>query len=729
MKPEPEFPTLQERIMLRDSVRGFLGAAWPAEQAVRRGADAAAISEVWGKLVGQGVASLGSDPGEGGLLEICIVMEELGRAACPAPMLGAALANLAAWPHADTARISFLCAPAEALALDGTNLSGTLAFVEGASSATHILVALDQGTVAVIDAAQQGVEILAARSMGADGLFQVCLEGVAVALFKTPPDLLADLALIGRLCLAARAHGAARRAFELAVDYAKERHQFGRAIGSFQAIQHKLADCLIQLDGVRRTIDNAAANHARGNADWRYYASAAIAYAHDSLRGVSLETQHVFGAIGYAEEHEAPRHFRRTHIDSLLGGSARDAREVLAAWLLDGESGALPIYDLGSDANALRADVRAWLVQHWSGSRKAVFDRRPYREREYDAGFARDLGATGWIGLSWPKHHGGQQRSLLEQLAFSEEMERAEVPRFFTPIQANAIMTYGTAQQQARYLPEMLRGEVMHGIGYSEPGSGSDLASLRTSAVRDGEEWVINGQKIWTTTYWGQYMFLAARTDQHARSPHSGISTFIVRLDTPGVTIRPSDTMYDGTFANIFYDDVRIPLDALVGQENGGWQVLTNALATERGLIGGGIVMKVAHLFELLCRYIRGAAVNGNPLAMDALVRDRVGRIAADIEVGRQLMMQCAELVCEGVTPPEYGAISKVFCSELLERFGEAALDIIGMPATLSQGAPGCIENGKFEQGLRHALMWVISMGTNEIQRSLIAQRALGLPR
>lgn len=318
----------------------------------------------------------------------------------------------------------------------------------------------------------------------------------------------------------------------------------------------------------------------------------------------------------------------------------------------------------------------------------------------------------------------------MEQVAFIEEMELADAPRIGAAIQANALMLFGTPEQQARYLPEILAGEVMHGMGYSKPSAGSDLASLRTSAKRDGNDWVINGQKIWTTTWWGKYMFLAARTDADVRPSHAGISMFIVPMDAEGITVKPAKTMYDGSFANVFYDDVRLPADALLGKLNDGWKVLTSALATERGLIGGGIVCKAMRQFEQLCDYMRHSELHGAPLADDPLVRDRMATLAAEIEVGRQLMLECARLAASnGLTLPEYGAISKVFSGELMERFGEAALDIIGMRATLSQDSDSNLYNGGFEQGLRHSLMWVISIGTNEIQRSLIAQRGLGLPR
>jgi alkylation response protein AidB-like acyl-CoA dehydrogenase len=204
---------------------------------------------------------------------------------------------------------------------------------------------------------------------------------------------------------------------------------------------------------------------------------------------------------------------------------------------------------------------------------------------------------------------------------------------------------------------------------------------------------------------------------------------FIVPMDAEGITIRPATTMYDGSFANIFYDNVRIPSGNIVGEVNGGWKVLTGALAFERGLVGGGIVLKVAHAFEQLRAHVMASECDTAPLSEDPIVRERMAALASEIEVGRLLMMQCAELAADGITPPEYGAISKVFSGELMERFGEAALDILGMRAALSEGVPGALDNGRFEQNLRHSLMWVISIGTNEIQRSLIAQRGLGLPR
>ncbi|MFB9269632.1 acyl-CoA dehydrogenase family protein [Bradyrhizobium erythrophlei] len=733
--------------MLRDSLRGFLGEQWNVD-CVRRGPSPQDVAAIWTKLAGQGVAALGSNPAEGGLREASVVLGELGRAACPAPMWSAALANfaLSAVPGeaavnlvkalgAGSARVAFSFGAVDsdrgndAIGVADHRATGLLRFVEAAGSCTHVLVATDPSTLVLVALDAPGVEMTPVRAMGAWGFYEVRLSSAPATLIALEGGVLDDLLLKGKLMLIARAHGAARRAFELATDYAKERRQFGQPIGKFQAIQHKLANGIIALEGARLTIDHAAKLHDCADANWRYFANCAVVFAGDALRRTSLETHHAFGAIGYADEHEAPLHFKRVHLDTIALGGSPHARRQLASYLLDPDSPGLPEYDLRPAGNALREEVRGWLEQNWSGERKAEFDRKPFSKREFDAEFARDVGKTGWIGLGWPKQFDGQARSPLEQIAFMETMERGEAPRIGAAIQANALMMFGTPEQQRLYLPEILRGEAMHGMGYSEPQAGSDLAALRTSAVRDGDHWVINGQKIWTTTWWGKYMFLAARTDRDAKPPHAGISMFIVPMNAAGITIRPATTMYDGSFANIFYDNVRIPLENIVGEVNGGWKVLTGALAFERGLVGGGIVLKVAHAFEQLRRHVMAKDDTGSALGDDPVVRDRMATLAADIEVGRQLMMHCADLATGGLTPPEYGAISKVFSGELMERFGEAVLDILGMRATLSEQMPGAIDNGRFEQNLRHSLMWVISIGTNEIQRSLIAQRALGLPR
>jgi alkylation response protein AidB-like acyl-CoA dehydrogenase len=530
---------------------------------------------------------------------------------------------------------------------------------------------------------------------------------------------------VARVTLAARSHGEAARTFELATEYVAQRRQFGRPVGSFQAVQHKLADNMIALSGCGHLVRQAAADHDAGRPGAALTAAAAFANATTALRTVSLQNHHAFGAIGYAEEHEAPRHFKRVHVDATRLGGARAAREALAAHYLD-DGGLVPDIDLGGAGNAFRDDVEAWLRAHWTAEERAASaTRRREFGHDYDHEFARLLGRTGWIGLSWPTEFGGQARGPRENLAFLQVMERHDAPRTGSPVHSAMIMAHGTPEQQRRFLPEMLDGRALHGISYSEPDAGSDLASLRTRARRDGDEYVIDGQKIWTTTYFGEYLLVAARTDPDAADRHAGLSVFMVPADAPGITKRVIATMYDGSFANIFFDGVRVPVSARLGPENDGWRVLTSALGTERGVVGGGqVVLALVRLFELLCDELRARP----GACADPVVRQTVGTLAADLEVARQLMTACALVAEGGVSPTHEAAMTKVFAGELHERFGEAVLDLLGPEATLSAGTPGAVADGRFELRLRHALMWVISLGTNEIQRTLIARRGLGLP-
>ncbi|MEZ5658441.1 MAG: acyl-CoA dehydrogenase [Burkholderiaceae bacterium] len=551
----------QDRALLRDSVRGFLEQHWPPGHAPARTQDSEALRQIWRGLAGQGLTALGCDPTAGGLREAAIVMQALGRASCPAPIADAFLVNqtLAAAEHAGAlapafaalrdglgAGTSIVCmalAGADPDANAGTvrqvhgRACGQANFVEAADTATHLFVALEDGhSFALLDAGSSGVDRSMQRALGSDGLWRLDLDDAPVIATVDVRDKGEAVVGAARVLLAARALGAAERAFELAVDYVHTRRQFGRPVGAFQAVQHKLADNLIALTGVRLAIENAAEHHDRGAHEWQAFADALWSYACGSLRLATLNTHHVFGAIGYAEDHEAPRHFRCVHLDTTRLGGARLVNERLASRFLDHGPAAFPDFDLGPEAARLRAELRVWLGEHWPAARREAFEQRDATHREFDPDFARELGATGWIGLAWPQAHGGMARSPLDLLVYMEEMERAGAPRAGAPVQAAALMLYGSPDQQRRYLPEILRGEVMYGMFYSEPDAGSDLASIRTSAVFEDGMWVINGQKIWTTTYWGDYMWLAARTDPQARPQHAGISMFLLPTDTPGIT-------------------------------------------------------------------------------------------------------------------------------------------------------------------------------------------------
>jgi alkylation response protein AidB-like acyl-CoA dehydrogenase len=343
-----------ERGLLRDSVRDLLSKRWPADHAVERSGNAEAMAALWRDLAGQGLAALGANPAEAGLREILLVFEELGRASCPAPLLGAVGANLALVGQQSNAMRAMLedlhqGKAMVALALGafdgdaaagqvdsrGDTLSGKVSFVEGAQTATHFVVFTGKpASVAVVASGAPGLTMQVTPGLAVPPFSELTFDNTPATRLDLSPKTLADIALVARLACAGRALGAAERAFELAVDNAKIRKQFSQLIGQFQAVQHKLADCLISLDGARLALEAAADARDNGNPDWPVFVASALAFAGPALRTVSIETHRALGAIGYAEEHEAPRHFRRVHADLARFGGAPGARTALADFML-----------------------------------------------------------------------------------------------------------------------------------------------------------------------------------------------------------------------------------------------------------------------------------------------------------------------------------------------------------------------------------------------------------
>jgi alkylation response protein AidB-like acyl-CoA dehydrogenase len=393
----------------------------------------------------------------------------------------------------------------------------------------------------------------------------------------------------------------------------------------------------------------------------------------------------------------------------------------------------LPAHDMGPAADAFRKEIRDWLAKNWTPEKQATHLRKPFNERGYDNEFSKLMGRDGWIGVGWPKRFGGQGRRPTEQIAFITEIANAGAPSHAhttsETIVAQALFQHGTKEQQDEWLPAIKRGERLFALGYSEPEAGSDLAALRTRAVRDSDHWVVNGQKLWSTgADKADHMWLAVRTDPDAKK-HAGISVLMVDLRTPGITIRPSMALYGKTFSTHFYDDVRVPAKNMVGAVNTGWKVITDALAAERVMIGGTRMAALERAFDHLTEYLKTAVVGGKTLKNDPVIRDRIGALAADLEVARQFQMRNSRLVEQGRVPLHEAAMGKVFASELQERLGQAALDILGTAGLLSEDTPGAPVGGHMEQLLRHSIMGMIGGGTSEIQRNVIAQRGLDLPR
>jgi alkylation response protein AidB-like acyl-CoA dehydrogenase len=538
-----------------------------------------------------------------------------------------------------------------------------------------------------------------------------------------------------RLAAVARAWGAAAGALEQLTDYVKVREQFGQVIGRFQSMQHRLANLQITLNAVRVLLSRAAWSlDDEEDADWQVRTAAACCYSSRALRQSALECQHGFGAVGYMEDHPMPHWFRRIHSDLVRHAPPDVAATELADRLLEHDDGAdflTQRVPLTPEAEAFRRDVATWLSEHWTSRDRAEHYAEGSELLNFDRRFLRAIGERGFIGLTIPTAEGGLGLGALEQFAFDEEINISEAPSYSyatAQLLAPSLAHYGSAEQRERFLPLMLKGDAVFCLGYSEPNSGSDLASLRTRAERDGEGWVVNGAKIWTTLATvGDYVWLAARTDP-SQLRHGGISVFIVPLRTPGITIKPLPAMNGERPCAVFYDDVRLTKDALVGEVNQGWKVITHALSQERMLMGG-FASRLSLYLKRIVTELRDMEQRDSAASAPASLRARLGEIAAEVQASRLLALQASVVAAEGGRPVAEAAISKTFAGELEERMAEAAMDWFGPDATLRRGSPGVLLEGQIPHSLVMGIMYVVGGGSNDIQRNIIAQSALGLPR
>ncbi|MXX54156.1 MAG: acyl-CoA dehydrogenase [Dehalococcoidia bacterium] len=343
------------------------------------------------------------------------------------------------------------------------------------------------------------------------------------------------------------------------------------------------------------------------------------------------------------------------------------------------------------------------------------------------------LADKGWLTLAWPEEYGGQARPIMEQVIYNEEMSYKNVPG--TELGTGAIswvgpvlMLAGTDDQKAEHLPPIARGERLWCTLYSEPGSGSDLASLQTQATRDGDDYVINGQKIWTSSAhvadWG---WLAARTNPDAPK-HRGISIFMLDMKSPGVSIRPIENMAGGRdFNEVYFDDVRIPSGNLVGQEDRGWYTLAVALDFERS--GVGYSAGARRTLEALVEYAKQTERNGEPLSRNPNVRRKLAQRFTETEIARWLAYKVAWMQSQDMIPNAEASMSKMYGTELTQRVARTGMEILGMAGQISQGSKWAPLEGHIQQLYLSSVSSTIAAGTSEIQRNIVAQRGLGLSR
>ncbi len=343
--------------------------------------------------------------------------------------------------------------------------------------------------------------------------------------------------------------------------------------------------------------------------------------------------------------------------------------------------------------------------------------------------FMRKLAARGWLGMSWPKQYGGKELSGIYDFLLTERLARVGAPQSGkgVGIVGKTIIRHGSDKLKAYFLPRIIRGEIEFAIGYSEPEAGSDAANMQLRATRDGDGWRLNGTKIWTTSaHFADWYWLGARTDPDAPK-HKGITLFLLEMNAPGLSITPTWTIGDERTNQVFFDNVYVGGDFVVGELNHGWTYICEALDLERfGMMPiGGLEAKL----EALCAWCKTAERDGKALREDPLVRRRLARLVSELEVARMLQRRVAHEALKDRVPTVESSQYKLYMNELGQRVANAALDLMGPAGALKRGMADAPISGRFERSYRYTVVDTIGGGTSEIQKNIIARRKLGLPQ
>jgi 3-oxocholest-4-en-26-oyl-CoA dehydrogenase alpha subunit len=382
------------------------------------------------------------------------------------------------------------------------------------------------------------------------------------------------------------------------------------------------------------------------------------------------------------------------------------------------------------EQDALRRELRDYFATLMTPERRAGLDTGgEYGDGEAYKDIVAQMGRDGWLSIGWPKEYGGQDRPMIDQLIFTDEAAVAGVPVPFLTLNtiAPTLMRYGSEQQRTELLPRIGRGEVHFAIGYSEPEAGTDLACLRTKAVRDGDDYVVNGQKMWTSLIqYADYVWLACRTDPEA-AKHKGLSILIVPTGADGFSWTPVHTMAGPTTSATYYQDVRVPVVNLVGEENRGWPLITNQLNHERVAL-----TSAAPVLNAL-REVRGWAqqtklADGRRVVDQEWVQVHLARVHAKAEFLRLVNLKIACGVGKGLSPADASAC-KVFGTEFATEAYRLLMEVVGPAAYVRAGSPGAVLRGRLERMHRASLILTFGGGTNEVQRDIVAMVGLGLPR
>jgi alkylation response protein AidB-like acyl-CoA dehydrogenase len=373
-----------------------------------------------------------------------------------------------------------------------------------------------------------------------------------------------------------------------------------------------------------------------------------------------------------------------------------------------------------------RGDIRAFLAEKWGLSASISDD--PESDDELwtrQTNFRKALAHKGWLTRAWPSEWGGQDADQVDQAIYREEMALAGAPDADQGVDrvGPSLMLFGNEEQKRRFLPKISSAEIFWCQGFSEPGSGSDLASLQTRAVLDGDSYNVNGQKIWTSNaHRADWIFLLARTDPDAPK-HRGISFLLVDMRSPGITVQPLINMTGGHgFNQVFFDNVRVPRENLVGEENRGWYIAATTLDFERS--GINRIAAAVRVLDGIFGYVRQ-----HPSKKNDSIRNRLAELKIEFDIGRSLAYRVAWMQSKKLIPNYEASMSKLFGSEVQQRLANFAVNTLGLAGQVAPGSGRAPLGGGIEQYYLSTVSVTIAAGTSEVQRNIIATRGLGLPR
>ena len=387
------------------------------------------------------------------------------------------------------------------------------------------------------------------------------------------------------------------------------------------------------------------------------------------------------------------------------------------------------------EQEAFRARVQKFLRDNLPpGWGQAGFRPQGMTMTEFLKDWQRRLYDNGFLGMAWPKEFGGQGASQIEMAIYNEEVARVRAPGPLNVLGISmagpTIITYGTDEQKKRYLSKILDCEEIWCQGFSEPNSGSDVAAAKTRAELKGDEFIVNGQKVWTTlAHIADWCMLLVRTDPDAPK-HRGLSYLLVDMKSPGVTVKPLRQMTgESEFNEVFFDDVRVPRANLLGGLNEGWRVATTTLMNERGTAALASVMRYRIVFNEIADLARSTMRNGAPATDDPNIRQQLAQFYVDLETMRFTAYRTFSKILKGGNPGPEGSISKLAWSELNQRMQEFVMALEGPASQLVKGSPYAVQSGRWQYHFLRSRANTIEAGTSEIQRNIIAERVLGLPK